>query len=175
MLNLTMNCYYRSARGEAPVLRDRLKIKAAGRSIAIEEAYRQADFLRATYFELRDPSQSDNLVYSSDETLSRAAHASYSALPSAMTAPAMLNAVAHPAPTFKTLEEFHRWFGAEMRVHRRAPYLLLDAAMKGLAAMKNGLPGHVVDDSPLVSAKAARPRSRKRSSPKGQPAARLPS
>jgi len=47
--------------------------------------------------------------------------------------------------------------------------------MKELAAMKNSLPGHVVDDSSLVSAKAARPRSRKRSTRHGQPGVPLPS
>lgn len=175
MLNLTMDCYYRSSHGGPPVLRDRLKIKAAGRSMAIEEAYRQADFLRTTFFELHDPSLPESLVYSSNpgESHHQGIRSPNSALPCAMTAGSP--AAALPPPAFRTLEEFHRWFGTEMRVHRHAPYLLLEAAMKELAAMKNSLPGHVVDDSSLVSAKVARPRSRKRNSPQGQPGEPLPS
>jgi hypothetical protein len=168
MLNLTMNCYYRSSRGGPPVLRDQLKIKAAGRSIAIEEAYRQAEFLRATYFELRDPSQFDNLVYSSDEQLSRAT--SDSALPSALTAPPMLTAVAHPAPPahFKTLSEFQRWFSAQMKAHKRMPYPLLEAAMK------RTLLGREADEVSALSSGSGRtdpqPRARKRNSPQSGPA-----
>jgi hypothetical protein len=172
MLHLTMNCYYGSARGEAPVLRDQLKIKAAGRSIAIEEAYRQAEFLRATYFELRDPSQFDNLVYSSidDGKPRRPTHASYSALPSAMSAPAMLTAVAHPAPPtyFKTLSEFQRWFAAQMKAHKRARYRLLEAAMK------KTLPGRGAGGVSAPSSGSGRtdpqPRARKRNLPRSDPA-----
>ncbi|HEY2483150.1 MAG TPA: hypothetical protein VGI30_13285, partial [Caulobacteraceae bacterium] len=112
MLHLTMDCYYRSSRGDAAVLRDRVKIKAAGRSIAIEEAYRRAEFLRATYFELRDPSQHDHLVYSSmaeekPREASRAPH-----LPCAITArtgipgAVTLQTPASPAPSFTTVKEF---------------------------------------------------------------------
>jgi hypothetical protein len=139
MLHLTMNCYYRSSRGEtAPVLRDRLKIRAAGRSIAIEEAYRQAEFLRATYFELRDPSHSDDLVYSSigDQGLG---HAFRAPLPCAITPRAPLPGAAalpEPSPTFKTLKEFQKWFGAEMRAHKGKPYPLLEAALKSEAASR---------------------------------------
>jgi hypothetical protein len=172
MLHLTMNCYYRSARGEAPVLRDTIKIKAAGRSIAIEEAYRQAEFLRATYFELRDPSQLDNLVYSSiaDGKPHPSCNPPHSALPSALTATPMLTAVAHPAPPayFKTLSEFQRWFAAQMKAHKRARYPLLEAAMK------KTLPGRGAGGVSAPSSGSGRtdpqPRARKRNSPRSDPA-----
>src|SRR5258708_27462784 len=170
MLHLTMDCYHRSSRGGAPVLRERLKIKAAGRSIAMEEAYRQAEFLRATYFELRDPSQLDSLVYSSmaDERLRQVSRASHSAMPCAITGgPAIPTAFALPAP-FANLDEFQRWFGAQMKAHKRTPYPLLVAAMKKSLL---GRESHEVSAPSSCSGRTDQQRrARKRNSPRSGPA-----
>jgi hypothetical protein len=179
MLYLTMDCYYRSSHGGPAVLRDRLKIKAAGRSMAIEEAHRQAEFLRTTYFELRDPSQTDSLVYSSNPD-ARHVPGVFSGLPCSIPGPAMVPAgfsvpeTPTLAPGFKSLGDFQRWFAAEIKAHKRKPYPLLEALMKGQAARTKTLPGRGAGAASARSSgsgkTAPRVRSRKRNSPQSGPA-----
>jgi hypothetical protein len=195
MPHFTMDCYYCDPRGGDPELRDRVKIRAPGRSIAIEEALRRAEYLRPNYFEVRDP-QFDNVLYNSmtDGRLRRASQASDMVLPCAMPGAVAIPLGSPPrvAPSFsetrpversaffKTLNEFQQWFDAQMKAHKRTPYPLLQAAMKKKAAKRKSLPGRgagVV--SPLSSGSdrtVRKPRSRTRSSPQnGQASAELPS
>ncbi|HEY1448724.1 MAG TPA: hypothetical protein VGF33_09315 [Caulobacteraceae bacterium] len=183
MPHFTMDCYYRASRGGEPILREKVVIRAPGRSIAIEEALRRAEFLRPNYFEVRDPAQFDDLLYNSltDGGPPHASHAPRSAFSLAgeaipvtvasptLDAPTLSDAGVRESPTpFKTLDEFQRWFDSQMKAHKRTPYPLLRAAMKKKAAKRKNLPGPTVGGasplSPGSDRTARQSRSRTRNS-----------
>jgi hypothetical protein len=64
-MHYLMDCYYCPSRGAPPELCESLKIYAASRSRAIEDALYRARRLRPTYFELRDSSGDDGAFYTS--------------------------------------------------------------------------------------------------------------
>jgi hypothetical protein len=194
MPHFAMDCYFRSTRGGAPELRERVMIRAPARSIAIEEALRRAEFLRPNYFEVRDSAQLDTLLYNSmtDEGRRHASHAPDSVPPCAVSSqPALPAAIATPpapssapspaapkagarkplvAMAFKTLDEFQRWFDAQMASHKQAPFPLLQAAMKMKAAKRKSLPGQAAGGASEPSSGSDKtvqpPHSRKRNSPR---------
>jgi hypothetical protein len=66
MPHFMMDCYYRSSPTAQPVLRESQTIIAPAPMVAVEEAHRRAERLRPHYFEIRDLSRPDGLIYNSE-------------------------------------------------------------------------------------------------------------